>query len=119
MSSAEDRLWTRVVGDDWRWTFSTTDDVTDWSDALAQIRRGQTADSELVASSVTVGDLTANITVTADFSTGDLAWHVDDAVTATLEPGSYWFELSVEVDGDVTTVLTHFLSVVDQIAVEA
>ena len=118
MASAEDNLWTRVVGDDWRWSFTTSDDVSGWDNEFAQIRKGRDSSGELVASSVTVGDLTANLTITADFAAGTLAWHVDDAVTETLDPGPYWFELSCTVDGDVTTVLTHLLNVVDQIAVE-
>jgi hypothetical protein len=118
MSAAEDNLWTRVVGDDWRWSFTTTDDVSGWASPFAQIRKGRDSTGELVASSTTVGALTANITVSSNFGAGTLSWHISDTVTATLDPGPYWFELSVTVDGDVTTVLTHLLNVVDQIAVE-
>lgn len=114
----EDRLWTRVVGDDWRFSFTTDDDVTGWDEPLAQVRRDRLSTGELVATSTTAEEVTANITLTVDFAAGELEWHIDDAVTATITPGSYWFELSVEVDGDRTTVLTHLLSVVDQIAVE-
>jgi hypothetical protein len=118
MATAEDRLWTRVVGDDWRWSFTTTDNVSNWSNPLAQLRRDNVSTGELVATSTTAEGVTANLTITANFGTGDLAWHIGDTVTATFDPGSYWFELSVQVAGDVTTVLTHHLSVVDQVAVE-
>lgn len=118
MATAEDNLWTRVIGDDWRWTFSTADTVTDWATPFAQLRQGNNSDGTLVATSATAEGVTANITITSNFSTGDLAWHIADTVTETFSPGSYWFELSATIDGDITTVLTHHLSVVDQIAVE-
>ena len=118
MAGAEDRLWTRVVGDDWRMAFTTTDDVTGWASPLVQIRDDDDSDGTLIASSTTVGDLTANVTLTSDFTAGAFEWHVSDTVTATITPGTYTFELSVTVDGDRTTVLTHYLSVVDQVAVE-
>lgn len=118
MATAEDNLWTRVVGDDWRWSWTTTDDVSDWASPLVQIRNGRTSDGTLVATSTTAETVTANITVTANFAGGTLAWHVADTVTETFDPGTYWCEVSVTIDGDVTTVLTHVLSVVDQVAVE-
>lgn len=120
MATAEDNLWTRVIGDDWRWSWTTTDDVSTWANALAQVRNGPKSTDTLVLTSTTAEDVSANITVTSNFAGGTLAWHVADTVTATLDPGSYWFELSVEIgaSSDVTTVLTHVLSVVDQVAVE-
>jgi hypothetical protein len=118
MATAEDNLWTRVIGDDWRWSFTTTDDVSGWATPLVQIRTGTTSDATLVATSTTAEGVTANVTVASNFGAGTLSWHVTVTVTETLSPGTYWLELSVMIDGDVTTVLTHVLSAVDQVAVE-
>jgi hypothetical protein len=120
MSAASERaLWTRRRGDDWRWSWTTTDDVSAYDDAtvLVQVRAGVDEDATLVASSETVDDFTANITVTVNFDAGELAWHIDDAVTSTLDPGDYQLEVQCEIGGDVTTILAHTLSVVAQIAV--
>lgn len=115
---AETALWTRVVGDDWRFSFTTTDDVTTWDEAtvVIEVRAGTNADATLVASTEDVS--VAAITVTADFTAGELAWHIDHLDTAGIAAGDYTLEVQVEVDGDVTTVLTHSLSVVDEVAVE-
>jgi hypothetical protein len=117
--SAERALWTRRRGDDWRWSWTTTDDVSSYDDAtvLVQVRAGVDEDATLVASSETIDDFTANITVTVDFDAGELAWHIDDAVTSTLDTGDYQLEVQCEIGGDVTTILAHTLSVVAQIAV--
>lgn len=118
MASAEDRLWTRVVGDDWRIAFTTADTVTTWASPVAQIRDDNDSGGTLIATSVTAEGVTANLTITSDFSAGEFEWHVADTVTAGITPGTYTFELSVTIGGDRTTVLTHYLSVVDQVAVE-
>jgi ABC-type transport system substrate-binding protein len=119
VSAAEAALWTRVKGDDWRISFTTADDVTDWDDTtiVAQLRAGATQSDTLIATNVTAEDVTANITVTADFTAGELEFHFDDLATDDIAPGRYTFEVQVEVDGDVQTVLTHWLLVVDQVAV--
>lgn len=118
-TSAEEALWTRVRGDDWRWSFSTTDNVETWDEVtlLVQIRDKATSAGTLVATSNTAEDVTANITVAADFESGLLSWHLADTVTDTITAGLYWLEVELEVGGDLTTVLSHVLNVVDQVSV--
>ena len=120
MSAAAERaLWSRRRGDDWRWSFTTDDDVSGWDadTLLLQVRSGSVETATLIVTSDEAEDVTANATVTADFATGTLSWHIDDAVTSTITPGSYVLEIQVEVDGDVTTVLSHWLEVTPQVAV--
>jgi len=117
-TAAENALFHRVRGDDWRWSFTTADTVSGWASPVVQIRTGPAQTDTLVASSITVGALTANVTITADFAAGTLAWHVQDTVTSSISAGFYYLEVEALVDGDKVTVLpARMLRVVDQVAV--
>lgn len=128
-AEAEDALWTVKRGDDWRFGgangWSSDDDLSTWDDetVLVQIRRGDSADSTLVASSDVddVGDGVVAIDLTGTtFTASDsvLMVHIEDADTAELPVGDLFIEAECEIDGDVVTFLpARVLSVVDQVAV--
>lgn len=105
----------RVVGDDWDWEWSTSDDVSTWSSPVVTIRDGRGVDAAVLATS-TGGTPTITTTGT-NFATGDLSWQVARAVTSTFDVRSAWLEVEVLVDGRAVTVMSEALAVLPETAV--
>ncbi len=106
----------RFIGDDWDWTWSTSDDVSSWSDPVVTIREHRGVDATVLATS-TGGTPTITTTGT-NFATGDLCWQVARTVTSTFSPlAGAWLEVEVLIDGRAETVMSEALSIVRQTAV--
>jgi hypothetical protein len=118
--AAIDAVFTIRRGDDHRraWTLSGGD-VSNWANPFLQLRSGPNEQAELLGSSEDDG--TAMVTLDYDFSAeaATFAWHLDDADTLTLPIGPVWFHLTVEIDGDVTTVLYRPGRIAERVAVRS
>lgn len=121
--SAERRHWTFKQGDVWHrsWTRTSGDRSYDQASLLVQIRTGDDSAATLVASS-NPADMTEGV-VLIDVSGSDLGaatpifdWSIEDT-TAFNGSAAAWFEAECEVDGELTTFLTHRIWVDPQIAV--
>ncbi len=111
---------TLTAGDDWVWSYTTTDDSSGWSEPVAEIRAARSATATLVASSQgespavsfdAVGPFSAT-----NFADGVFTWSVDQLATADA-PEFVWVEVEVLVDGIATTVFSRSYQVVPEVAV--
>lgn len=119
---AERRHWTFTQGDEWHrsWSRTSGDRSYDNASLLVQIRAGDTKAATLVASSDS-GDVEGSV-VAVDISGSDLEaatplfdWSVAD--TAGIDPDvPLWFQAECEIDGRLTTFLTHRMWVEPEIA---
>jgi hypothetical protein len=91
-------VWTKVRTDDWHWTWTTTSNVASWSDPRITVRSSRSSSG-------------------TNFATGTLAWQIDHTVSTTFAPGLYWLEVEVLVGANRTTILSHSLRVLDDVAV--
>lgn len=108
-------VWTKVRTDDWHWTWTTTSNVSSWSDPRITIRTSRSHTATVLATTEAVSP---TITTTGtNFSSGTLAWQIDHTVTTTFDPGLYWLEVEVLIGANRTTVLSHSLRVRDEVAV--
>ena len=121
-TDAEQRHWTFTQGDEWHrsWARTSGDRAYDNASLLMQIRAGATKADALVASS-DPGDVAGSV-VAIDVSATDLEadpplfdWVVAD--TSDIDPDAVlWFQAECEVDGHLTTFLTHRMWVEAEIA---
>jgi hypothetical protein len=108
-------VWTKVRTDDWHWTWTTTSNVSTWSDPRITIRESRSSTATVLATTEAVAP---TITTTGtNFSTGTLAWQIAYTVSTTFAPGLYWLEVEVLIGTDRTTILSHSLRVRDEVAV--
>lgn len=108
-------VWTKFRGDDWHWTWTTTSSVSTWSDPRVTLRESRSHTATVLATTEAVSP---SITTSGtNFSTGTLAWQIDHTHTVTFDPGLYWLEVEVLVGANRTTVLSHPLRVLDEVAV--
>lgn len=122
--SAERRHWTFTQGDEWRrsWTRTSGSRTYDEGSLLVQIRAGDSADAALVASSnpsdLVDGVLEIDLSE-CDFGADDpvFVWSVADPTSEIDPSATYWFQAECEVDGHLTTFLTHRMWVEAEIAV--
>ena len=120
MKAAERAVFTIRQGDDWSRTWTHTSGTATYSGTLlVQIRAGTDSGAVLVASSETV-DTEAPIDLTGtDLGAGTIAMAVVAADTVGLDPhGTFTIEAECEVDGLLTTILSHQLWVIPQVAVQ-
>lgn len=117
MTTTTAGVWAKFQGDDWSWTWTTTDDVSSYSDPRITIRASRSSTATVLA---TTESGTPTITTTGtDFSAGTLAWQIAAAITAEIEPGLYWMEVEVLIASKVSTILSHSFRVLPQVAVAA
>ena len=108
-------VWAKFQGDDWSWHFTTTADVSTWSDPRITIREARSSTATIVASTEL---LTPTITTTGtNFATGTLKWQIADSVTSGIAPNNYWLEVEVLIGSDVRTILSRPLLVLPQVTV--
>jgi len=108
-------VWTKVRTDVWHWTWTTTSNVSSWSDPRITIRTSRSHTATVLATTeATSPTITTSGT---NFSSGTLAWQIDHTVTTTFDPGLYWLEVEVLIGANRTTVLSHSLRVRDEVAV--
>jgi len=111
----ESGVWAKFQGDDWSWHFTTTSDVSTYSDPRVTIREFRSNTAPIIASTEL---LTPTITTTGtNFASGILKWQVADTVTADIAPNSYWLEVEVLIGTDVRTILSRPFRVLPQVTV--
>ncbi len=122
--SAERRHWTFTQGDEWRRSWTRTSGSRTYDDAslLVQIRAGDSADAVLVASSNpsdVVGDVLEIDISATDFAADDpvFEWEIIGSTSGVDPHVPLWFQAECEIDGRLTTFLTHRMWVEPEIAV--
>ncbi len=113
VGDSEGGVWERFQGDDWTWEWTTTDDVSTWSDLRVTIRASRSSTATVLATTEAVP---ATITTTGtNFAGQTLAWQVADTVTDDFPPGACWIEAEVLVGSNVTTILSRSMRVLPQV----
>lgn len=120
---AERAVFTVRQGDDWSRVWSRTSGGAVYSGSLlVQIRQGVDSSAPLVASSAVITDVpvidVSGTDLEADPPT--VSMMIPAEATAMFEPhGTFTIEAECVVDGMVTTIMTHRLFVVPQVAVRS
>lgn len=92
-----------VAGDDWVWDYSTSDDVSGWSEPLVVV---SDANGTILATSATddlpdvvlAGGLDGEVPAT-DFDAGVFAWFVPKATTGAISAATVTVAARVLIDG--------------------
>ena len=112
-----------ISGDVWVWSYTTTDDVSGWTNPLITIRDGRSPSATVIASSddpvkpVELDGGYAGEIPATDFDAGVFAWFVDVDQTTGLGDLTAWVEVEVEVDGVAKTVFSRDYTVRPEVAV--
>lgn len=105
----------RVRGDAWRWSYTTTQNTSDWSNLVVYVRTRPTRDAPVIVSSPGGIDVTGT-----DFAAGRLEWLIADTVTSGLPVGEAWIEVQAIVPaegGERTIMPARRLRIRDEVAV--